>query len=300
MMNVEQEAIATTLATDPEIIGLATLLETQALVLVASGNQVLDWLTPHQQHYLQRCVARELATYYRQQKQGLPEPELPFLPPPLPRQNLLPPVKVFRQAMAWMQRSPVAIAANLFQEASFSDYLQKRQHPPTKGGKLAKRANYPAIQENLQAPVPLPELTAASIQPEALESAIRQEVKRSSAIHSSANRSSDGSLANRQVDQRSLTKPSFTNSQPVKQPLGRSQQESGVLTVSAQSSEKAIAPQSDDTPGTPVSSPDYIETQATLVSYVYHPLERLLKGIDSLMLWLEKAIARFWERLFKS
>ncbi len=42
-------------------------------------------------------------------------------------------------------------------------------------------------------------------------------------------------------------------------------------------------------------APDWIETPATAVGYVKHPLEKLLEWLDRAMLWLEKVLVRVWQ-----
>ena len=105
---------------------MASLLATRHLVLVTTQNQLLDILTLAQQQHLQQRIALELADYWRYQRlmQLAQQPAPPFLPPPVDRKHLLPPVRLFRQLMGWMQTSPVAIAANLFREAQFILYAQ--------------------------------------------------------------------------------------------------------------------------------------------------------------------------------
>lgn len=43
-----------------------------------------------------------------------------------------------------------------------------------------------------------------------------------------------------------------------------------------------------------LNSPDWIETQATPIGYVKHPLEQLLEWLDSVMLWIEQLLINLW------
>ena len=43
--------------------------------------------------------------------------------------------------------------------------------------------------------------------------------------------------------------------------------------------------------------PDWIETNATTMGYVKHPLEQLLEWLDLAMLWLENKLVKFWHWL---
>jgi hypothetical protein len=110
-----------------QVRGIAIELATRSLVLVTAENEILDVLTGEQQLQLQRQMVWEMADFWRQRKSQ----ELSggnglaiegsrintFLPLPKEKAHLLPPVRAFRQLMAWVQLSPVAIAANLFQES---------------------------------------------------------------------------------------------------------------------------------------------------------------------------------------
>ena len=46
-------------------------------------------------------------------------------------------------------------------------------------------------------------------------------------------------------------------------------------------------------------APDWIETNATVMGYVKHPLEQLLAWLDGAMLWLEEVLLKFWQWLQK-
>lgn len=102
------------------IRGVASLLENRTLVLVTDDNQILDLLTPEQQAVLRQRIIWEVADYGHQVR--LLRQSQPALTP-LPvmeddRPHLLPPVRWFRQFMAWMQTGPVAVSTNLFQESA--------------------------------------------------------------------------------------------------------------------------------------------------------------------------------------
>jgi hypothetical protein len=60
------------------------------------------------------------------------------------------------------------------------------------------------------------------------------------------------------------------------------------VSVSASSTQELSA-------STPSSTENWIETQATVVGYVKHPLERLLEWVDRALLWLERLITRIWQ-----
>ncbi|BAU64168.1 hypothetical protein STA3757_15390 [Stanieria sp. NIES-3757] len=45
------------------------------------------------------------------------------------------------------------------------------------------------------------------------------------------------------------------------------------------------------------TAPEWLETEATTVGYVKHPLERLLEWLDLIMLWVENLWAKIWKKL---
>ncbi|MEC4852849.1 MAG: hypothetical protein SAJ12_17860, partial [Jaaginema sp. PMC 1079.18] len=99
--------------------GIASCLQTRSLVLVTVDNVVLDILSPEQQEQLQQRLILEVADfYYCQQQQITATQPLRFDAPPGDDSPVLKPVQWFWSMMRWVQRSPVAIAINLFQEAS--------------------------------------------------------------------------------------------------------------------------------------------------------------------------------------
>jgi hypothetical protein len=107
------------------IQGVASLLETRKLVLVTRQNQILDILTGQQHLQLQRRIVWEIAHYWRQQRRfgaasAQPARVSNFLPLPKDRTNALPPVRMFRYWMAWMQVGPLAVTTNLFQESKLA------------------------------------------------------------------------------------------------------------------------------------------------------------------------------------
>lgn len=106
------------IATNPyHIQAIACAVDTRKFVLILENNVIFDILTPDQQQQIEHRIRLELARYWQWKRKlylrtapiGLPED----------RETLLPPIRVFRQLMAWVQSSPIAIAINLFEEAEF-------------------------------------------------------------------------------------------------------------------------------------------------------------------------------------
>ncbi|MBW4518318.1 MAG: hypothetical protein KME16_01110 [Scytolyngbya sp. HA4215-MV1] len=122
---------ATEVAIRPPLLiqGVATLVESRRLVLVTAHNQILDILTAEQQEKLRQRITWEVAGYWRAVRLFWDQQQ-PIAPLPLPKINqphLLPPVRLFRQLMAWVQTGPVAVSTNLFQEIALHLRSQQAQ-----------------------------------------------------------------------------------------------------------------------------------------------------------------------------
>jgi hypothetical protein len=103
-----------------QIRGVASQLQDRQLVLVSRTNDVVHILTAEQAALLHQRIAWETSHYQRYVKlQAEVAATLSPLRPPVPDRVLLPPIRAFQRVMAWMQSGPVALATNLFQEASW-------------------------------------------------------------------------------------------------------------------------------------------------------------------------------------
>jgi len=229
--------------------GIASSLESRELILVSTENEVLDVLTSAQQAHLRQCIAAELADYWRDRRQlALAESfqALPLPPPPI-TDRLLPPVRWFYQLMAWEQRSDVAIAANLFQEATLALYFASHDEALELPPDAFAQEALPGSRALVRSPVSLPVVAAV---PGQLQTWGTDEV--------------DTALTVLASDQATAVVPFSPDT----------------TAVATQIETNALQP--------------YIETQAHLVAYEQHPLERLLQWLDRGMLWLEQQVARLW------
>lgn len=111
------------ITSEPEvkIQGIACDLQSTHVSLVTPDNEAIDVLSPAQQRELHKLMVWELASYRRQQRlsrtaKSLTKTHFRQLPMPKARSQMLPPVRAFRKAMAWMQTGPMAAKVNLFQE----------------------------------------------------------------------------------------------------------------------------------------------------------------------------------------
>lgn len=111
------------------IQGVATLLATRNLVLVTVENQILDILTPQQQKKLSAKISWEVADLLRHRRlaHSLEQKQATRRLDTLDQPQVFLPVRLFWYVMAWVQTSPVAIAANLFQESTLVGHLAPQQ-----------------------------------------------------------------------------------------------------------------------------------------------------------------------------
>lgn len=244
-----QLAIATALtpASNIFIRGIASLIEERSLVLVTNQNQLLNVLTCEQQEVIHQRIIWEVANYYRylqlrQRAQGL----TPLQPPSRNSQAWLP-VRVFQGVMAWMQSGPIAIATNLFQEASFppaswSDpnslpALPDRNSPALPG-------LFQKLQDRLS--------TVLTPSPQLLDK----------------------------------EKPS---------PPEASSLTSATRSTPAVAGQAPLGPRNGSNPlaGGEERSPEFIETDVTLIGYEFSWLERVIRWLDRCFLWVESV----WNRL---
>lgn len=156
--------------------GFASLLATGNLVLVDTENQILDILTPDQQAMLHQRIVYEIAGYYRdhhlrlrsqekslkQRWQTLAAQTSPhgthghgawrFLPPPKQTTTMALPVRLFRRLMEWMQTSPVAVSANVFQESTLVRSKHGSAMPPPMPDPQSQRAIAPGYNIPVRQP----------------------------------------------------------------------------------------------------------------------------------------------------
>jgi hypothetical protein len=303
-----------------EIQGIASLLSNRAIVLVTERNQILDILTPEQQWQLRQQIAWEVAGYWRERKrlQAARRSLPPFLPLPLRRKNLLPPVQHFRQLMAWMQTSPLAVATNLFQESTLVAIVQvsldsqlaiarqlggralqllapaepsptpaKWQMPLLPAANTAvhwaqwlfqrSTLQFSPVGGALANPSSPPTLSTSSPSPSSTSSALK--------VAPSANLISVGQISAHQASLDAIAPPSHFA--PVAPPINLLQA----------ATEAAVSLVTESATPSMHHKASYIETHATFIGYVRHPLEQLLTWLDRGMAWLEERIPQWWNWL---
>ena len=310
-----------------EIGGIASRLDTRLLVLVTTTNALID-LSPQQQRWLQQQIIWELADDGRARRRWLrrsgrplagrraigelgrsateaaiaelaPQPPRSLaplatgrlarmLPVPMPRETAMLPVKTFYQLMAWVQTGPVAIAANLFQEAALAVYFPTGE-PHTPAAPPAALADGSPAAPALAGTTPLipPNLRPRSPGEILLHLLAEPEGDLPPAPVSAEQVAPVGAIA--------LPAPLPQDSMP--------NAHSVILTISRHTPTSPTSPT--HPPASPPTHPSqlpntpkpYIDTPATLVRYEKHPLEAILDWIDQGMVWLEMRLTRLWQWL---
>lgn len=259
--------------TSATLQGIASLLSSRSLVLVSEPNGILDILTPAQQARLQRQIIWELADYGRSallagkppHRQLAPQrPPLP-LPPLVAQDTMALPVQVFYRLMGWVQRGPVAIAANVFDETTLALYFPS-------AADLESEAIAELEQQWLAFPDLLDQHKIASAG-QALADLVAD---------LSTDLAADVATETIQGDR----VPASAETAIVHTPAGLASL--GARSHPDDLEEIAIARHRIET---------YIETQSTLVGYEKHPLERVLAWLDQKMLWVEKKFVAVWNWL---
>ncbi|QZZ20886.1 hypothetical protein J5X98_27430 [Leptothermofonsia sichuanensis E412] len=282
--------------------GIASLVETKTLVLITNQNQVLDVLTIEQQIQLRQRIAWETAHYGRYLR--LRQATRQALRSRLASENphLLLPVRLFRRLMGWVQTSPLAIAANLFQESSlpaltgtqpFASLPARFQVPAlslpvlpsynplvrvlkaVSSGEMFASARTPAF--------PFSPFSALSVS----DAAQRIRNLLTSAIQALRVPHSDLSLP----DSDRLTAQSFAPGSELEL-----LQSAFPTSISLPVQSGILSPV--NSPSSPSSLesglPDYLETDVISMDYVLSPLELVLRWVDRFLLWLEKGISILW------
>lgn len=271
------------------IRGIASDLATQAIVLVTIHNQILDLLTPEQQQILRRRIIWDVASYRRHLNLQRLMPRV-FARLRLPRQpnHLLPPVRAFHRLMAWMQTGPVAIAVNLFQEASLPslelESMAVPALPPERKASLPRPIHGPTSGFMNRLAYPIALLSRAT----ALLALPFQPTQPIHSTEASLDGSAAAALSMTACSTLVLDSTAGTAAVAASSIAGRSllaQPANGSVVNSAGEWEVDSR------------SPDFIEAEARLLGYEQSLLERVLRWLDRVLLWIEAAIVAIWRQL---
>ena len=107
------------------VMGVACSLDVGNLVLVTTGNKVLDVLSEERQKQLNRRILLEILRYQRdrrlrEQLETRPQPRQLTPCAQIAYQETRP-AQLWWQMLAWIETSPVAVKANLFDESTLAD-----------------------------------------------------------------------------------------------------------------------------------------------------------------------------------
>jgi hypothetical protein len=245
------------------IRGIASDLVTRKLVLVTSSNRLFEGLTEYQQRRLEAAIALLLAEHAAHHKQRRLNHlrRQPGLPLPQVEAVQWPVVRWLHRGMRWMQTGGLATLTNLFGEAHQGESLQKLKARQT--ARLTQSA--PLVKDEPEWMQPRSFLPADMLVEETRHPhlAVR---------HPKADVSAS-------VLEREQHKPVGT--------LGSSIQSNGQFNPLEREVAELNWPSEIDT----------IEVRVSRVDYIDHWFVQALRGIDKILLWLEQAAQRLWQRL---
>ncbi len=246
------------LSAPAQIQGIATLLPNRHLVLVTTQNQVLDILTPQQQHQLQQWLiwefteyCRRLRTAYRLAGLAVSLPQWrtdgrsPSLSPSAQKPAL--PAKKIRKLSPASQLPTIALPV-------WNSLWQKLKSGVSELGELlALPVSPPALP-------PIAELSS----PELVTELPHRQAGLVAALFQSVKSTEMAPAAAIQINEATEAKPALT--------AHRSFAVAGAAGVE-------------------------IEAEAFVIGYEKHFLEQILEGLDRLMVWLEAIAAYLWQKL---
>lgn len=258
----------------PVVRGIATQLSNRTLVLITAQNEILDILTPQQQQKIQERIIGEVANYWH------------FVPPSSP-----PLVLFSHQALAFLDRTVAELESSRL--ASVSE--------------VAKALIWAAI-DYFFGNRGRSELGQTTPTDRSLELPAGSKPRRKRLPHrGSASKLPQAQLPSRTQVVKADVDPWLTFSDLFGDPSEGEITFDNGLQASPQSKQASGLVKRQKTPrpvragesrqsssqGTQLeSAPEWIETHATVMGYVKHPLEQLLKWLDRAVLWLEELVVR--------
>jgi hypothetical protein len=308
----------------PVVRGIATQLSSRTLVLVTAQNEILDILTPQQQEKFLERITGEVADYWRYQQlaHSVPYQALAFLDrtvAELESNHLAPVSKVAITALSkafalgkrsWEIVQSPAIASDATDAHTFRiqaliraaiDYFFGPKLPsaqlPSRHGSL------PQQEFSRQLP---PQFVSSDVDPWLTLTDLFGDPE-SSKGEPATQHMPESSTSQTMSQLGGKTNPALPSSQSpgysllnllnrFQKRLSQTKQASGLVSedVSLVSAGKiSNQPRSQSTQLDP--APDWIETDATAMGYVKHPLEQLLEWLDRAMLWLEELLMKVFQ-----
>ncbi len=296
---------------EPSILGIACNLEDRQLVL--TKDQEIIPVSPQDNQPLKQRIYLELVEYYRQArlKKYLDKPLTKLLPK---SPNLLPPVRLFWQTLAWVEGGKLATSLNLFNETRLvtSQSLQVSLYV-----NYSSKALLELIQAALDYFLSSDRQSTRFPQPSKLYLESKNYLKR---LNNSLNSDADPFqikyiiyaalehffLQKGQVKRTLLPVASdeawlsWEELFPIDS-LPKEEVVSPVISLPAWE-ETVIIQASESLVSKPSSLnleylTDCLETEAKDLGYVEHSLEKSIKWLDRLILWVEESLLRLWRWL---
>ncbi|MCC5898916.1 MAG: hypothetical protein JJU32_13520 [Phormidium sp. BM_Day4_Bin.17] len=128
--DVLEEAERLNLTSEP-IRAIASSCSDGQLLLITPDNRPLDVIPPSQQEHLDQYLLKAIASYWHQTLKAVRPAPKPY------------PVRVFNRAMRWVQRSPLALSLNWFEESELVQVPHRPRQvpePDTKGFVLSPQS----------------------------------------------------------------------------------------------------------------------------------------------------------------
>lgn len=309
----------------PLVRGIATQLSSRTLVLVTAQNEILDILTPQQQEKFHERIIGEVADYWRYQQlaHSVPYQAIAFLDrtvAELESNHLAPVSKVaitaLSKAFALGKRSwEIVHRVKTQLTVAKSSQVQPASSKSPAIASDATDAHTFRIQALIWAAIDYffgPKLPSAQL-PSRHGSLPQQEFSRQlppQFVRSDVDpwltitdlfgdpESSKGEPVTQHMPEssKSQTMSQLGGKNRFQNRLSPTKQASGLVSADVclvSAGEISNQPRSQSTEIEP--APNWIETHATAMGYVKHPLEQLLEWLDRAMLWLEELLMRAFE-----
>ena len=204
----------------PAIQGLATILETGTLVLVTTQNEILDILTEQQRQIIYKKISLEVSDYlhHRILAQTANANIIHQLPPLEDRPHLFPPIRLFRQVMAWVQTGRIATLANIFQEEKIILNLETKKQQLLQKSQELKQKNQQLQQKSQSLKLPNHQSETAEIQSPSLIAKLDSTIAELEVGNLAVMSEVTSSIAHRGQEFVELVKTRLTDSHPLNLP----------------------------------------------------------------------------------
>ena len=284
----EQPAIEATLTTveswlPVKVKAIATEKDTRRLVLIQQDNSLLDILNEQQQTELKKVIVYNLADYLRQRQENQQitlVKKFPnvLAPIKIDNTNILPPIRLFWEIIQWIQYSPVAMSVNLFGEV----YLEPMTNDEY-SFQVLRQLIAQAVDYFFGINTSKLELSSGNF-PGVIEGGIPNFLALTPRESTPAKPKPSLSFVNIHENSRH-----WLNWEDLYKDV---EIDNNVETaITATTSETSLESEIE------TRERDYLETEATSLGYVQHPLEKILHWLDVAVEWVENFCLNIWRFL---